>query len=217
MPDLKQISVNELEIVGFNRAPLVECGRSLPVVRRSSDRMYCVLDLSRSGAGPSWHSQDEANAFARAGRWTRLCEPLPLPRSCISEPDGGLSRQPMVIYAKQPFLDAAGQVDWPARFHDEDFYWRPIERSDDTTEAACGSSAAVEALLDDWATMLKRRFDALHQQGHDPASLKRMADFMLCSAKNRSLRLAGLHAACHRPGARTGVANLRRLCAPRVP
>ena len=111
-----------------------------------------------------------------------------MPRFCISESDGRLSYQPMVVYAKQPFLDAAGQVAWPARFHDEDFYWRHMEHSDDSTEAACGSSAAVEALLDDWATLLKRRSDALHQQGHDAASLERMTDFMLCSAKNRSLR-----------------------------
>ena len=65
MSDLMQIPAGDLEIVGFNGAPLVECGRSLPVVRRTSDGTYCVLDLARGGAVPSCHSQDEANAFRR--------------------------------------------------------------------------------------------------------------------------------------------------------
>ena len=38
----------EIEIVGFNGAPLVECGLSLPVARRKSDGAFCVLNLSRT-------------------------------------------------------------------------------------------------------------------------------------------------------------------------
>jgi hypothetical protein len=53
MPDLKPMHADELKIVGFNGAPPVECGRSLPVVRRGSDGMYCVLDLARGGAALS--------------------------------------------------------------------------------------------------------------------------------------------------------------------
>ena len=33
----------QLEIVGFNGSPLVECGRALPVARRPSDSRYCIL------------------------------------------------------------------------------------------------------------------------------------------------------------------------------
>jgi hypothetical protein len=188
MSDVKNIIAHELEIVGFNGAPLVECGRALAVARRKSDRMHCVLKSVENGAALSWYDEDEASAFAKAGRWTRLREPLPLPRACISERDGQLSRQPMVVFAAQAFLDTAGQVTWPACFRDELLLWRRLEQDDGSIQAACLSAQNAEALLDDWATCLKKRFDAMHQNDRDPESLERVADFMLCAAESRPLR-----------------------------
>jgi hypothetical protein len=44
-----------LEIVGFNGAPSVECGRALAVARRKSDGVYCVLRTPENdGASASW-------------------------------------------------------------------------------------------------------------------------------------------------------------------
>ncbi len=54
----------ELEIVGFNGSPLVECGRALPVVRRPSDGMYCVLQSLPTDSPQSWHTEEEAAAYA---------------------------------------------------------------------------------------------------------------------------------------------------------
>ena len=188
MSYLNGILADELEIVGFNGGPLVECGLSLPVVRRKPDRMYSVLGSVKDGAALSWYHEEEAAEFAKVRRWTRLREPLPVPHSCISDPDRRLFRQPMVVFAAQSFLAKAGVVAWPARSHDEVFLWRHLDRHDNSIQAACGSAEAVQAVLDDWATELKKRFDAIHQRGGNPAALEQIADFMLCAAENRSLR-----------------------------
>jgi hypothetical protein len=201
MSQVNGILADELEIVGFNGAPLVECGRTLPVARRKSDRMHCVLGSVEDSALLSWHDEEEVIEFAESRRWTRLREPLLLPRSCISDPGGRLLRQPMVVYAARSFLENAGVVDWPNRFGGEVFLWRGLDPShglhstarrsagpDDLTQAACGSAVSVEALLDDWAIALERRFDAMYQHCHDRESLKEVADLMLCSAENRPLR-----------------------------
>ncbi len=188
MSHVTGILANELEIVGFNGTPQVECGRSLPVARRKSDGMYCVLSSVENSASLSWHDGEEVDAFAKARRWTRLREPLSLPRSCLSDPDKRLIRQPMVVFAAQSLLDTVGSVAWPASFRGEAFFWHRLEQHDDSIQAACGLAETVETLLDDWALRLKQRYDAMRRQGHDPATLKRVADFMLCAAKDRPLR-----------------------------
>jgi hypothetical protein len=189
MSRLNGILADELEIVGFNGTPQqVECGRSLPVARRKSDGKHCVLSSVENSAMLSWHDGEEADAFAKERRWTRLLAPLSLPRSCFSESEGRLARQPMVVFAAQSFLDVAGAFAWPPTFRGEAFFWHRLEQDENLIQAACGSAEAVEALLDDWASRMKQRFDAMRRQNHDPASLKRVADFMLCAAKDRSLR-----------------------------
>jgi hypothetical protein len=189
MSRLNGILADELGIVGFNGTPQqVKCGRSLPVARRESDGKHCVLSLVKDGSAPSWYHEEEAAEFAKARRWTRLREPLPIPRTCISSQDGRLLRQPMVVFAAQSFLDAAGPMAWPDRFQGDDFLWRHLDHQDNSIQAACGSTETVQAMLDDWARELKKRFDAMHQGGEDPAHLKQIADFMLCAAVNRSIR-----------------------------
>ena len=93
------LRADELEIVGFNGAPLVECGRTLPVARRKSDRMYCVLEVQPDSPPPTWHSEDEARAFAAAHRWTVFQQPLSLPRSCEPDAAGRFAGQPMAVFA----------------------------------------------------------------------------------------------------------------------
>ena len=66
-----------LEIVGFNGVPSVEWGGRCLIVRRASDGMYRVLDTEIQGAA-TWFSEEEAIAFANAGRWTRFESPVPL-------------------------------------------------------------------------------------------------------------------------------------------
>jgi hypothetical protein len=184
---MNPLRAEDLEVVGFNGTPQVECGRTLPVVRRKSDGMHCVLRVSEDST-PSWHDEDEAAEFVAAGRWTRFREPLSFPRSCLSETDGRIERQPMVVHIAQEVLDAAGRVAWPATFGGETFLWHRLEQHGDTLQAACGSAETVEALLNDWAMALKERFDAMSHQGADKASLKHVADLMLSTAVSRPLR-----------------------------
>jgi len=178
----------DLEIVGFNGSPVVECGRALAVARHKADGMHCVLGSAGDGAAPAWYDEEEAAAFAEARRWTRLREPLPLPRSCLPHPDGRLVRQPMMVFAAQALLDTAGRETWPAEFRGELFLWGRLEQCDDSIQAACGSAESVESLLDDWGTGLKERYDAMYHNSRDRASCKRVAGFMLCAARSRDLR-----------------------------
>ena len=179
---------SDLEIVGLNGVPSVECGRSLPVVRRKSDGMYSVLKTVEDPAGLSWHDEEDATAFAKSKRWTKLREPLPFPTACVSGEDGRLMRQPMMIHVATVLLAAAGLGARPDRYRGESLLWNPLEQQDDALRAACCSADSVEALLEEWGACLKKRFDEAYLLKTEKASLKRITDYMLCAARSRTLR-----------------------------
>lgn len=185
---MSRLCGEELVIVGFNGAPLVECGRALPVARRKSDGMHCVLQLRSESEPVTWHARNEAGAFTKVGRWTQFAEPVFMPKACVSDSDDRLVRQPMVIFADEAPLDTADRLRRPDLYNGEDVFWRRLAGHPDTTQAACGSAETVEQLLDDWASGLLKRFDAMYHLGRDPPYLKRIADFALCAAKSRALR-----------------------------
>ncbi len=94
----------------------------------------------------------------------------------------------MVFFAEERMLDTADRLPRPEYCHDHRLIWRRLAGYPETLQAACGSSEAVEQLLDDWAQGLLRRFDALYHLGREPGYLKRIADFALCAARSRTLR-----------------------------
>jgi len=188
MQDLSGIREHDLEIVGFSGAPRVECGCALAVAQRRTDRMYCVLGSAGDEAIPSWYGEDEAAAFAEAGRWTRSRKPVPIPRSCVDGSDGRISRQPMMVFAATSFLETAGRNTWPATVDGESLAWTGLERYDASYRAASSSAQSVETVLNGWAASLKEHYDAMYQGGGDRTSLKKVADYMLCAARSRSLR-----------------------------
>ncbi len=188
MSHLNGLLANDLEIVGFNAHRwwnvVVHAGRATQI---RLDALRAQVGGNQRG-GVSWHDAEEVDEFAKARRWTRLREPLSLPGSCLSDEKKQLTRQPMVIFTAQSFLDVAGLVAWPASFDGETFLWRCLDQVDQSVRAACGSAIIVETLLNNWAMALKHRFDAMRRNSHDPASLKRVADFMLCAARDRPTR-----------------------------
>lgn len=97
---------SELEIVGFNGKPLVECGRALPVARRKADGKHCVIDLTNGPENLQWYPQEVADEFANEQRWTLFGLPLNLPKKCVDETQS-LVQQPMVVYTNQKLLDNA--------------------------------------------------------------------------------------------------------------
>jgi hypothetical protein len=179
---------DDFEVVGFNGAPLVECGRALPVVRRRSDQKHCVLRLPSADAPLAWFSEAESAAHARAKRWTMLDKPLNPPRSCAPGAGRQLTSQPMIVFVDEGLLDTADRVPRPDHWMDEYLIWRCLDGYPDSFRAACLSAEAVEALLEDWAQGLLRRFDAMFRIGQDRPYLKRIADFALCAARTRASR-----------------------------
>ncbi|MDA1051264.1 MAG: hypothetical protein O3C40_12400 [Planctomycetota bacterium] len=184
---MKELSAIDLEIVGFNGAPLVECGRALPIARRKSDGTHAVLDLSDGVARLNWHSEGEAAALLANGRWTKLEKSVFVPQSCC-EGAGQFVNQPMVIYADESMLDTADRLPRPPMPSGEYMIWRRLQSHPETVQAACGSAETVEKLLDDWGAALLKRFDAMYRIGRDDEYLKRIADFALCAARNKDLR-----------------------------
>ncbi|TVS21182.1 MAG: hypothetical protein EA424_00200 [Planctomycetaceae bacterium] len=112
----------ELEIVGFNGSPLVECGRALPVVSRSSDGMYGILRSLREDSVQPWYTDEEADAYASSGRWTKFVDPIPLSPRCFSRNDGTPVGQWMVLFADEHMLDTADRLPRPACSHDQPFF-----------------------------------------------------------------------------------------------
>ena len=185
---MSSLKASEIEIVGFNGAPLVECGRSLPIAKRKSDGQHCVLDLSRGVDALVWHSPEEAASFAKARQWTELVRSVLVPIACVETSTGAITTQPMVIFENETFLDVANRVPRPDHHDLECLIWRTLKGADADTFAACASGPAVEAILNHWAEALLERFDAMMGMCRDRADLKRIADFALCAARSRDLR-----------------------------
>lgn len=185
---MNTLQASEIEIVGFNGEPLVECGRSLPIAKRKSDGWHCVLDLSRGTDAIIWHSDKEAASFAKARQWTELARSVPVPNTCIETSTGTVTSQPMVIFENDVLLDVANRVPRPDLQAGQYLIWRTLKSASAGYFAACASGFAVEAILDDWAEGLLKRFDAMIGMSRDRADLKRIADFALCAARSRNLR-----------------------------
>jgi len=185
---MSSLKAGEIEIVGFNGAPLVECGRSLPIAKRKSDGKHCVLDLSRGEHALVWHNQEEADSFAEARQWTQLERPVSVPNACVERSTGSITSQPMVVFENETLLDVANRVTRPDHHDCQYLMWQALKGADSGNFAACASGPAVEAILDDWAEGLLKRFDAMISISRDRADLKRIADFALCAARSRDLR-----------------------------
>ena len=151
-----------------------------------SDQAHCVLEV-REGP-PAWYGQEEAAAQAAAGRWTLFDSPLNPPRSCTAEPGGELAAQPMVIFADDRLLDVADRVPRPHLWQGEYLIWRRFQGHATSLQAACAAAPAVEALLDDWAAGLLKRFDAMVCTRPDRQYMVRIADFALAAARSRPRR-----------------------------
>jgi len=178
---------SELEIVGFNGAPVVGCGRALPVVRRTTDAQYCVLDID-GARQPAWSTEAEALEFARQQRWTRLTKPLNLPQGCVAGATGAVVTGPMVVFVDEAVVDTADQVALPEAWENEYLLWRRLEGSPTTLWAAAAPAGTVESLLESWAEALMKRFDALFSGDTDRRRSKRIADLALCAARSPERR-----------------------------
>ena len=185
---MTELSSTELEIVGFDGVPSVECGRALPVARRKSDGAHTVLDLTDGAARLNWRGEGEAASLRLSGRWTRFEGATFVPQSCRHGQDYRVVNQPMVIYADESMLDTADRLPRPPLLSGEYMIWRRLESHPKTVQAACASEAAVEKLLNDWGQALLDRFDAMYRIGRDRQYLKRIADFALCAARTKELR-----------------------------
>ena len=178
---------SELEIVGFNGKPLVECGRALPVARRKADGQHCVLDLTNGPENLQWYPQEVGYQFANEHRWTLFGSPLNLPKKCFDETQSFVER-PMVVYTNQRLLDYADRQFLPEMWNKEYLIWKKLTSSHDDYQATCGTSSCIETLMNDWANGLLKRFDAMLRIGRDNEYLLRVADFALCAAIDRPVR-----------------------------
>ncbi len=178
--------ISDIEIVGFNGRPLVECGRALPIAHRISDGAHAVLDLTDGIDRLHWHDEVEAKAFAADKRWTKFRTALLIPNCCLDE--GVLRTQPMVAYTNQLLLDNADRPLRPEAWLNDYLIWKKLENYDDGYQATCSSSDTIASLMNHWAEGLLNRFDAMARLGREGEYLCRIADYALCAANDRTKR-----------------------------
>src|SRR5712691_10015138 len=181
------LEADDLEIVGFNGVPRVECGRALPVVRRKATDRFFKLSVRPGAAPPQECDRQQLEAFSREGRLTLFAHPLPLPRE-LNVGAGDAFRQPMVLYVSQSFLDAA-ECSRPEQHEGELLTWQQLPGCQPVAWVACASEVVVEHLLDLWARrLLQGADDFLAQEKGAWERALRMADLGLCAAVDPALR-----------------------------
>ena len=185
---MTEIELQEIEIVGFNGSPQVECGCAQPIARRKSDGMHCVLKLPLDSRVAAWCNEEEAAQYASEKRWTLFSSPVFLPQGCLVGTEQSATTQPMVVFVDDSVLDTADRLPRPSLASGQYLIWRALQGYAGTLHATCSTSRTVETLLDEWAAALLGRYDGMYATGRELPYLKHIADFALCAARGRSLR-----------------------------
>jgi hypothetical protein len=179
---LANIDPNDLEVVGFNGTPRVECGRDLAIVRqRSTDRYSRLVD----GVPPPAHTREEIDAFESQGRLTLLPKPINLSRMKDFRRSG--MRLAEVVWYKDSFLAELGVIEppkYPGVLQD----WQPVAGGN--YRAACASGAGAPGLLNLWGRELLNKSERLLPARSDDmwTKIKKLADLGLCASIESRLR-----------------------------
>ena len=178
------IDVNDVDVIGLAGSVLVECGTSLPIIQRRSDKMFCRFVV---GSSPlQWFPASELNQLISEGRISPFDLPVALPSS------GGTPQveQPAVIYLNQEFITQA-EVTLPAAIDGLACSWIHLPKETVATSATCLPRSIAEKLLNGWAEKILAKLDEHLTEERSPTSVERMlqlADLGLCAATNKSLR-----------------------------
>src|SRR5688572_20215134 len=176
------INYEQLEIVGFEGTPIVECEMVLPVGRVVVDDVFFKFEGRRSNAFRAegidrnkivFYSREEIQSLVEEGRVTILREPF------------AAMQTPLIAYVYDEFLQAA-----ESRLPDS----IPNQRLSEHIRVLCGRADALENLLDEWATRLMDNSTAMLERYFQEAQLEfsveaeRLTDLALCAATDVTLR-----------------------------
>jgi hypothetical protein len=176
------INYEQLEIVGFEGTPLVECEMVLPVGRVVVDDVFFKFEGRHSNAFRAegidrnkivFYSREEIQSLVEEGRVTILRETF------------AAMRTPLIAYVYDEFLQAA-----ESRLPDS----IPNQRLSEHIRVLCGRADALEHLLDEWATRLMDNSTAMLEGYFHEAQLEfsveaeRLTDLALCAATDVTLR-----------------------------
>jgi hypothetical protein len=179
---LANIDPNDLEVVGFNGTPRVECGRDLAIVhQRSTDRYSRLVD----GVLPPAHTREEIDAFESQGRLTLLPNPIDLSRMTPFRRAG--MRLAEVVWYKDSFLAELGVTEppkYPGVLQD----WQHFAAGN--YRATCASGAGAPGLLNLWGRELLNKSQRLLPTLSKEiwAKIKKLADLGLCASIESRLR-----------------------------
>jgi len=178
------IDVNDVDVIGLAGSALVECGTSLPVIQRRSDKMFCRFVV---GSAPlQWSPANELDRLISEGRISPFDSPVPL----LLPAGSPQAEQPAVIYLNQEFMTQAN-VTLPVAIDGLPCTWSRLPKEAVATSASCLPKSIAEKLLDKWADKLLTKLDEHLSEERSPASVERMlhlADLGLCAATDKSLR-----------------------------
>lgn len=177
------VQMNDLEIIGLEGMPEVECSRSSAIVRNRSDQAFAKV--STNGEIHQWHPPEYLEDLIREQRITRFEEAFSIPQSVIN----GNELSPLIIvYITNAFISDA-KIHPPASWKQEGIEWHPLDCGADAL-GACLSLETAEQLLDDWAETLIKQIDEYLKDnaGDYSEELERLADLGLCAGVSTSLR-----------------------------
>ena len=187
---LAEIPAADLEFVGLNGRPSVDCGFSLPIVRHKPTNRFALLE--RLGSPLRWDTPEVIDEFESLGRLTRLETPFPLPGEMGTDIYYDQDTQPVVVWVTPDFLgyldaESLAACDQPAfqRVH------LPADSQVVRAFFWLSYSGGITGLFNHWANTLVRKFDAgLTLELPDLEELERVADFGLCAARAPGVRYA---------------------------
>jgi hypothetical protein len=175
------VNIDDLEVIGFNGTPRVECGRDLAIVHQLSSDHYYRLD----GSAPFvYHSAEEIAAFEQQGRLTRFPHSIPLSQIAPFYRVG--IRMAEVVWVRDSLLKQLGVSDpqkYPGVLHN----WQLLNSS---CRATCASGSGSRGLLNLWGRELLRQSDNFRTVAASDkwVEVKRLSDLGLCASIDPRLR-----------------------------
>jgi hypothetical protein len=222
---LTDIPNADLEVVGLNGRPAVDCGFSLPIVRHKPSDRFALL--GRLGERLKWDARGVIDEFAQLGRLTLLESPFPLQAETRAKLYHDSESLPVVAWATPIFL---ASVEHPQSFgvtvaamvamEENTQHQEVLLRGDAETVNAffwLSNTRDVTSWCDQRAKELIQVYDhGLTSGPPDWPNLERIADFGLCAARDAGLRYALFVRYCAAMYFNTGLPAERALTQYRV-
>ncbi len=184
---LGDIPISDLEIVGFNSEPVVQCGQAFAVARRKSTDLFFPLTKGVLSSQFKWYHRMEIEQLNKEGHLTLLPHAVPVP---IETREDNSVILPRVAWVSESLFQEANFDRPPNRHAEVCFDWQLVPNSKQRIWAACVSGRASAGFVDHLAELMRDKADDLiaGKKPIDWNRVERISDLGLCAADAKNLR-----------------------------